>query len=95
MKKKLAWVCLMVSPLVLGGAALFLPSRDPITQANCDKIKEDMTLKEVVAILGKENLDGQGNKWGPTECHLNSSQMPLRKRAFASARGRSKCMKLS
>jgi|SRR5579864_196945 len=54
MKKKLAWVCLLVSPLVLGGAAFCLADRDPITQANCDKIKPGMTLKEVETILGRE-----------------------------------------
>jgi hypothetical protein len=54
MKKKLAWLCLLVSPLVLGGAAFCLSDRDPITKANCDRIKEGMTEKEVVAILGRK-----------------------------------------
>ena len=54
MKRKLAWVCLLVSPLVLSGAYFVLP-RDPITQANCDKINQGMTLKEVEAILGKKS----------------------------------------
>ncbi len=54
MKKKLAWVCLMVSPLVFGGAAFCLSNRDLITRANCDRIKPSMTVKEVEDILGKE-----------------------------------------
>jgi hypothetical protein len=54
MKTKLAWVCLMVSPLVLGGAVLFLLPRDPITQVNFDKIKKGMTIKEIEAILGRK-----------------------------------------
>jgi hypothetical protein len=55
-KKRLAWVCLIVSPLVLGGAAFCLSDRDPITKANCDKIKRGMTEKEVDAILGTEKV---------------------------------------
>jgi hypothetical protein len=57
MKRKLAWVCLMVLPLVLGGAAFCLCDRDPITQANCDKIKPGMTIEEVETILGGEKDD--------------------------------------
>ncbi|SRR5260370_20599094 len=52
MKKKLARVCLLVSPLVLGGAAFCLSDRDPITQANYDRIKPGMTYENVQAILG-------------------------------------------
>ena len=55
MKRKLAWVCLLVSPLLIGGVALFLLDRDPITQANCDRIKKGMTEKEVEDILGSKN----------------------------------------
>jgi hypothetical protein len=54
MKRKLAWVCLLVSPLVIGGAAFCFIERDPISRGNCDRIKEGMTLKEVEAILGRE-----------------------------------------
>jgi hypothetical protein len=61
-QKRLAWVCLIVSPFVLGGAAFCLSVRDPITQANCDKIKKGMTLKEVVVILGS---DCRPSSWGP------------------------------
>ena len=61
MKKKLAWICLMLSPLVLGSAALCFFNRDTITQANCDKIKKGMTKKEVEAILGREH-DGKYGK---------------------------------
>ena len=57
MKRKLGWVCLLVSPLVLGGAAFFLPDPDPITQANCARIKAGMTLNEVCDILGKAPPD--------------------------------------
>jgi hypothetical protein len=55
MKRKLAWVCLMVSPLVIGGTVLFLFPRDPINQANCHKIKPGtgMTEKDVISILGR------------------------------------------
>jgi|SRR5579864_8506495 len=56
MKKKLAWVCLLVSPLVLGGAWFCFSNRDPITQANCDRIKKGMTEKELDAILGTEKI---------------------------------------
>lgn len=52
MKKKLAWLCLLVSPLVLGGAVFCLADRDPISQGNCDRIMKGMTEKEVNAILG-------------------------------------------
>jgi hypothetical protein len=62
MKRKLAWVCLLVSPLVVGGTVLFLLPRDPITQANCDRIKRGMSEAEVVAILGREKDDAWG--WG-------------------------------
>lgn len=54
MKRKLAWVCLLVSPLVIGGAVLVLLPRDRITQANCERIKKGMTEKEVETILGRE-----------------------------------------
>src|ERR1700730_10786758 len=57
-KKKLAWVCLLVSPLVLGGAAFCFSDRDPISQGKCDRIKNGMTEKEVEVILGKKK-DGQ------------------------------------
>ena|SRR5579864_6339149 len=66
MKNKLAWVCLLVSPLVLGGAAFCLADRDPITQANCDRIKPGMTLKDVETILGREKdglLDNGSPYW--------------------------------
>jgi len=56
MRRKLAWVCLLVSPVVLGGTALCISDRDPITRTNFQKIRKGMTLKEVVSILGKENL---------------------------------------
>jgi len=61
MKRKLVWVCLLVSPLVIGGTVLFLLPRDPITQANCDRIKQGMSEAEVVAILGREKDELQ---WG-------------------------------
>ena len=51
MKRKLAWVCLLVSPLVIGAIWLLYP-RDPITPANCNRIKSGMTDKDVEAILG-------------------------------------------
>jgi hypothetical protein len=53
-RKRLAWICLLVSPLVLGGAAFCLSDRDPITQANCDRIKKGMSLKEVEDLLEKQ-----------------------------------------
>jgi hypothetical protein len=57
MKRKLAWVCLLVSPLVVGGAVFYIFwERDAITKSNFDKIKDGMTLRQVVSILGKENL---------------------------------------
>src|SRR5713226_6795075 len=65
-KKRLAWVSLLVSPLVLGGAALCLSDRDPITQANCDRIKKGMTEKEVETILGREK-DEVDEFEGPTK----------------------------
>lgn len=66
MKRKLAWVCLLVSLLLLGGAAFCFGDRDPISQANCDRIKRGMTEKEVEDILGR------GKDWvdefeGPTK----------------------------
>jgi hypothetical protein len=57
MKRKLAWVCLLVSPLVIGGAALWFLGQDSITEENCAKIKKGMTEKEVAAILGREKDD--------------------------------------
>jgi hypothetical protein len=54
MKRKLAWVCLLVAPLVIGSAVLVLLPRDRITQANCDRIKKGMTEKEVEDILGSK-----------------------------------------
>jgi hypothetical protein len=75
MKRKLAWVCLLVSPLVIGGAAFSLLPRDPITQGNCEKIKEGMTLSEVVGILGKENLVSiDRNQFGPTQFSWEGSR---------------------
>jgi hypothetical protein len=52
MKRKRAWVCLLVSLLVLGGLLFLLFPRDPITQANCDRIKSGMTDKDVEELLG-------------------------------------------
>jgi hypothetical protein len=63
MKRKLAWVCLLVSPLVLGGAALSFSDRDPISKANCVKINKGMTIKEVEAILGRAK-DDEEYLWG-------------------------------
>jgi hypothetical protein len=76
MKRKLAWVCLLVSPLVLGGAVLVLLPRDPITQANCDKIKKGMTIEEVEAILGREKDDVSPRNcwWGETAFIWNGSR---------------------
>jgi hypothetical protein len=65
MKRKLAWVCLLVSPLVIGGGVLFFLPRDPISQANCDRIKEGMSEAEVVAILGRE----KDEVWGWAQLH--------------------------
>src|SRR5262245_24092596 len=56
MKRKLAWVCLLVVPLMVGGTGFLLLNGDAITKTNCDKIRKGMTLKQVVAILGKEKL---------------------------------------
>ena len=53
MKRKLAWVCLLVAPLVIGSAVLVLLPRDRITQANCERIKKGMTENEVETILGR------------------------------------------
>src|SRR5690348_37792 len=64
-KRKLAWVCLLVSPLVLGGAVFYFLPRDPITQANCDKIKPGMTEKEVDAILGRRKTEILATGWQP------------------------------
>jgi hypothetical protein len=66
MKRKLAWVCLLVSPLVIGGTVLFLLPRDPITRANCDRIKQGMSVAEVVAILGREKDEA----WGYGQMHF-------------------------
>ena len=65
MKRKLVWVCLLVSPLVIGGTVLFLLPRDPITQANCDRIKQGISEAEVVAILGRE----KDEEWGWVQLH--------------------------
>jgi hypothetical protein len=54
MKNKRVWVCLLVFLFVLVVLLVLLP-RDPITQANCDKIQPGMTLKQVEAILGKSS----------------------------------------
>jgi hypothetical protein len=68
MKRKLAWACLLVSPLVIGGAVFFLPDPDPITQANCAKIRKGMTKKDVVGILGRQN-DWELH-WGTTHVFI-------------------------
>jgi hypothetical protein len=62
MKRKLAWVCLLVSPLIVGGLVFFLDG-DPITRADSDRIskifrKEGMTVKEIEALLGRK-ADGK------------------------------------
>src|SRR5262245_32408628 len=62
MKRKLAWVCLLVFRLVMGGPVLFFRPRDPITQANCNRIKQGMSEAEVVAILGRHKDEAWG--WG-------------------------------
>lgn len=58
MKKKLAWICLLASPLVFGAVVFFLLPRDAITQGNCGRIKRGMSEKEVEAILGRKK-DGE------------------------------------
>jgi photosystem II stability/assembly factor-like uncharacterized protein len=45
--------------------------------------------------LGPRDPDAKDEKKGDKECHLKSSQTPLSNRAFASARGRCRCRKLS
>src|SRR5262249_7236940 len=60
---KLAWVCLLVSPLVLGGAIFFLPDPDPITRANFERIrkifrKEGMTVNDIESVLGRKAVRG-------------------------------------
>jgi hypothetical protein len=65
-RKRLAWVCLIVTPLVLGGAAFCLSDRDPITQANCAKIKPGMTEKEVETLLGRKEDQVCYCCWGPS-----------------------------
>src|SRR5262249_54471947 len=57
MKRKLAWVLLLVSLLALGGAAICFLGQDSITEDNCAKIKKAITEKEVTAILGREKDD--------------------------------------
>ena len=66
MKRKLAWICLLVSPLLIGGSVLVLLPRDPITQANCDRIRQGMSEAEVAAILGRE----KDETWGWGQLHL-------------------------
>jgi hypothetical protein len=67
MKRKLAWVCLLVSPLVIGGAAFCFWHGDSVTKPNCDKITEGMPLREVLGILGKNNLWPVRGEWGSIE----------------------------
>jgi hypothetical protein len=76
MKRKLAWVCLLVSLLVIGGTVLFLLPRDPITQANCDRIKIGMTEKEVESILGRKN-DQVAATWPPGKEFENERRILL------------------
>jgi hypothetical protein len=44
---------------------------------------------------GRRTREEPGKNPVSVECHLNSSQTPFSKRALASARGRSRCLKLS
>ena len=76
MKKKLAWVCLIVSPVLLGGAAFSPTDRDPISLANCHKIKKGMTEKEVEFLLGREKDDFWGGDcwWGKPECRWEGAR---------------------
>ena len=60
MKRKLAWVCLLVSPLVIGGAAICFLGGDSITEDNCAKIKKGMTQSDVERIL---NAKPEENGW--------------------------------
>jgi hypothetical protein len=57
---------LLVSPLLIGGSVLVLLPRDPITQANCDRIRQGMSEAEVAAILGRE----KDETWGWGQLHL-------------------------
>ena len=57
---------MLVSPLLIGGSVLVLLPRDPITQANCDRIKQGMSEAEVAAILGRE----KDETWGWGQLHL-------------------------
>jgi hypothetical protein len=73
MKRKLAWVCLLVSPLVLGGIVFCILDRDPITRANFDRIrkifrKEGMSIQGIEALLGKK-VDGKSRLPGPEVCY--------------------------
>ena len=74
MKRKLAWVCLLGSPLVLLGAVLFFLARDSITKANCDSIKKGMALSEVEVLLGRR-MDGKlASQLGPALCYWEGSR---------------------
>jgi hypothetical protein len=55
MKRKLAWVCLLLSLLLLGGAVFCILPRDRITQATCEKIKQGMRENELEAIFGRKS----------------------------------------
>jgi hypothetical protein len=74
MKRKLAWVCLLVLPLVLGSAALCFSDRDPITKANCDRIKNGMALSEVEALLGRGMDSKLASQLGPALCCWQGSR---------------------
>jgi hypothetical protein len=52
-KKRTAFFTLLLIVLLAIGGVFLLPRRDyRITQANCDKIKAGMSMREVEAILG-------------------------------------------
>ena|SRR5215475_5080928 len=64
MKRKLAWICLLISPLVVGGAIVCFAERDPICRANWARIKKGMSQAEVEALLESKGYS-LANGFGP------------------------------
>jgi hypothetical protein len=55
MKKKLAWLGLVLITFAIGVALLFfnLPDSDPVCKANFGRIRKGMTTRDVEDIFGK------------------------------------------
>src|SRR5260370_22550807 len=55
MKRRLIWLTLTMVLVAMAGFVVFLAvTRDPINEANYDKIQIGMAKKEVIAILGRK-----------------------------------------